>query len=57
MSEKEHMSPVDCFDGSAFRKSYIATDQRKEEVHNVSTDDLLIVHPVVDGRLKDEGRS
>ena len=56
MSEKEHMSPVDCFDGSAFRKSYIAPDQKKAEVHDTSTDDLLVIHPVVDGRLRDEGR-
>ena len=58
VAEREHMSPVDCFNGATVRRG--RTRERDAEdlddVHDHSTDDLLTIHPVVDGRLKDEGR-
>jgi 5'-nucleotidase len=50
ISRHEHMSGVDSFDGEKMRggKSSGGTDARDE--------DLLVIHPVVDGRLKDVGR-
>lgn len=55
ITEREHMSPVDCFDGATMRgqaKNADAEqgDEREEE------SDLLTIHPVIDGRLKDEGK-
>jgi hypothetical protein len=43
------MSDVDCFDGSNVRRGGTVQGDGEEE-------DLPIIHPVVDGRLKDEGR-
>lgn len=57
---REHMSGVDCFDGSHARA------EKGGETVTVTTDDgqsgkvdpdLLVIDPVVDGRLKDVGRS
>jgi len=45
------MSSVDCFGGSEARKGGVAVGKNKDE------DDLPTIHPVVDGRLKDEARS
>jgi hypothetical protein len=50
VSAREHMSEVDCFDGGKARKGSIG------EV-NQDTEDLITIHPVVDGRLKDEASS
>ncbi|KAF8636482.1 hypothetical protein AX17_003297 [Amanita inopinata Kibby_2008] len=47
----EHMSSVDAFDGETARKGQ-TTNIKRETID----DDLLIVTPVVDGRLRDEGR-
>ncbi|KAI6036873.1 Metallo-dependent phosphatase-like protein, partial [Pisolithus microcarpus] len=43
VSAREHMSGVDCFDGGTVRRGRGAAD-------------LPVIHPAVDGRLKDEGR-
>ena len=50
VAEREHMSNVDCFDGQAARSG---------EAGNVETgdEDLLTIHPIVDGRLKNIGRN
>jgi 5'-nucleotidase len=50
VSTAEHMSAVDPFDGDNCRKG--------EESQNYSgkPEDLLVISPVIDGRLKDEGR-
>jgi len=48
----EHMSAVDPFDGAQARKgvpSGIKGDEAPDE-------DLLVIHPEIDGRLKDVGR-
>lgn len=49
----EHMSPVDVYDGKNARqgKSSVLKPQVFEE-----EEDLLLVSPEIDGRLKDEGR-
>lgn len=46
----EHMSGIDCYDGSAARTG----DQSLKEQEG--DEDLLVASPVADGRLKDEGR-
>ena len=67
---REHMSDVDCFDGDRMRKGRFERDQQKaaktldgesgkggENVELTgSEEDLASIHPIVDGRLKDEGR-
>ncbi|KAI0273835.1 Metallo-dependent phosphatase [Gloeopeniophorella convolvens] len=50
ITSKEHMSGVDCFDGARQRAG-----EPQDEVDQ-SDEDLLVVNPWVDGRLKDEGR-
>ncbi|KAF7983055.1 hypothetical protein HWV62_23947 [Athelia sp. TMB] len=52
VSHKEHMSGVDCFNGHQARKGSIGEDDKGDNEEG----DLLIIHPTVDGRLKDEGR-
>jgi hypothetical protein len=50
------MSGVDCFDGATIRGGGTSNGPTaKKEIDE--TEDLLTIHPVVDGRLKDEGRS
>jgi 5'-nucleotidase len=53
VTAKEHMSGVDCFDGQKARSG--------EEFEGIpqgeGDEDLLVVSPVVDGRLRDEGRN
>ena len=68
ISGREHMSDVDCFDGAKVRKGRFEReekvwdprkDQRKREEDVELTgleEDLVTIFPVVDGRLKDEGR-
>ena len=48
----QHMSSVDVFDGSSARKG-----EPCEYVVKEASEDLLIVSPQLDGRLKDVGRS
>lgn len=50
ISVTEHMSEVDAFDGERARKSLACTPASGYE-----NDNLLLVKPEVDGRLKDEG--
>ncbi|TBU28887.1 Metallo-dependent phosphatase [Dichomitus squalens] len=72
ISGREHMSEVDCFDGETMRKGKFEKDRTKEESQDTekkqgkggeenaeltgSGEDLATIHPIVDGRLKDEGR-
>ena len=56
ITEQEHMSPVDCYDGSSVRKTQPHVQKDVKESLDVSEDDLVTIHPVVDGRFKDEGR-
>ena len=72
ISGREHMSEVDCFDGEKMRKGRFGRDQAKKVEEGAmdkegkdgeenaeltgSEEDLATIHPVVDGRLKDEGR-
>lgn len=52
VSATEHMSSVDAFDGPATRKG-----QECPVVHHTEADkDLLVISPLVDGRLKNVGR-
>ena len=54
ISRREHMSCVDCYDGGKVRRGGVADEGN---VYNQREEDLPIIHPVMDGRLKDEGRS
>ena len=58
VTEKEHMSGVDCFDGSTVRsrKAHGDGDDLKETL-DVSEEDIITIHPFIDGRFKDEGRN
>ncbi|KZT26337.1 Metallo-dependent phosphatase [Neolentinus lepideus HHB14362 ss-1] len=49
VASREHMSEVDCFHNEALRNY--------EELSDSSKNDLLVIHPEVDGRLQDLGRS
>lgn len=58
------MSGVDCFDGESVRKVYHRgedeteyedeEEEKKDRVPN--EEDMLVAHPVVDGRLRNVGR-
>ncbi|KAL1746984.1 Metallo-dependent phosphatase-like protein [Schizophyllum fasciatum] len=53
VSQTEHMSGVDVYDGKSARAG-----KQVETVDTAEYDpDLLVISPVVDGRMKDEGRS
>jgi len=54
VSTREHMSGVDCFDGSKARRGRVA-DKKNGNDDGPAEEDLPTIHPVVDGRLKDEG--
>ncbi|KAI0747874.1 Metallo-dependent phosphatase [Daedaleopsis nitida] len=65
---REHMSDVDCFDGASMRKGRFERDFKKTKAGgkvdkeggnaelNGVEEDLATIQPIVDGRLKDEGR-
>ena len=55
ITSKEHMTVVDCFDGSKQR----AGEPQGEinAIEKPSEEDLLVVYPEVDGRLEDEAQS
>jgi len=50
VARNEHMSEVDVFDGQKMREGKASGN---EVIENDA--DLLVIHPVVDGRLKDIG--
>ena len=55
ITSKEHMAVVDCFDGA---KQRAGEPQGKiNAIQKPSEEDLLVVYPSVDGRLKDEAQS
>jgi len=66
ITQVEHMSEVDCFDGERMRRKW-GTTQAKEakgedgqdgtRSRTADEDDLLQIHPVLDGRFKDIGRA
>jgi 5'-nucleotidase len=59
VTSKEHMSDVDCFNGSGARASTHDEPEKDGEEHgghDHGEEDLILIHPVIDGRLKDEGR-
>ncbi|KAI1790780.1 Metallo-dependent phosphatase [Ganoderma leucocontextum] len=68
ISGREHMSDVDCFDGAKVRRGRFERDEAKvedeldegkggEKIELAGfEEDLVTIYPVVDGRLKDEGR-
>jgi hypothetical protein len=64
VSQVEHMGDVDCFDGGKIIREWGAPQaqegkEEKDQSENGSgkdADDLLVIHPVVDGRMKDIGR-
>lgn len=49
------MTQVDCFDGAKQRAGEPQDD--RDALGKPSDEDLLVVHPLVDGRLKDEGKN
>jgi len=61
------MSEVDCFDGERVRRKWGTQpedmDPEKEKgrgetgAHTTDEEDLLHIHPVLDGRFKDIGRA
>ncbi|KAI0818817.1 Metallo-dependent phosphatase [Irpex lacteus] len=59
VTSKEHMSGVDCFDGSQARTGTGPAQVGDEagDSNDQSEEDLVLIHPVIDGRLKDQGRS
>lgn len=55
VTSKEHMSGVDCFDGAKLR---VGKQQDEDgETKAPAEEDMITVHPVVDGRLRNEARS
>lgn len=57
IANREHMTNVDCFDGERARGGQERNEADEVEVEDKdSDDDLLVVTPVIDGRLKDKGR-
>ena len=58
VTEKEHMSGVDCFDGSTVRGRKAQNDgDGWKETLDISEEDIITIHPFIDCRFKDEGRS
>jgi 5'-nucleotidase len=62
VAQVEHMSEVDCFDGEKMRRKWgvQGTKEEKDQGGGNSRapdeEDLLLIHPVLDGRFKDIGR-
>lgn len=54
ITAREHMSGVDCYDGKKIRRG---SGGNGENGHGKTDEDLLVIHPVVDGRIKDVARS
>jgi len=53
VASNEHMSHVDCVDGTLLRGGRA----RREEEEKRMLSQLVLVHPHIDGRLQDVGRS
>ncbi|KAF8431807.1 Metallo-dependent phosphatase-like protein [Boletus edulis BED1] len=53
ITAREHMSCVDCYDGTKVRRG----NDGKNGHEKTYKGDLLVIHPVVDGRFKDVARS
>lgn len=51
VGHRESMRAVDPFDGEKMRKGEKCAEPQVEQ-----DDDLLTISPIVDGRLKDQGR-
>lgn len=51
----EHMSGVDCFDGAKQRAG--EPQGESDGLGKPSDEDLPVVHPWVDGRLRDEAKN
>lgn len=61
VTQVEHMSEVDCFDGETVRRKWGAsppegTADGGADSHATDEEDLLQIYPVLDGRLKDIAR-
>lgn len=64
VTQVEHMSDVDCFDGGKIIKEWGAPQAQAgkeekgqdEKSSGKAADDLLVIHPVMDGRMNDIGR-
>ena len=54
VTAREHMSGVDCYDGKKVRQG---NGNGKIGPEKTYKEDLLVIHPVVDGRFKDVARS
>lgn len=57
IAQREHMSEVDHFDGKAVRRGRPDDKEGKKGDDGSDEQDLAEIHPVLDGRLRDEGRS
>lgn len=55
IAAREHMSGVDCYDGKKIRRGGVGDGKNGHE--KTCKEDLLVIHPVVDGRFKDVARS
>lgn len=55
ITSKEHMSGVDCFDGAKQRAG--EPQGESDGLGKPSEEDLPVVHPWVDGRLRDEAQN
>jgi len=55
VTSKEHMTGVDCFDGAKQRVG--EPQDGSDAIGQSSNEDLSVVHPLVDGRLKDEAQN
>lgn len=56
ISGREHMSEVDPFDGGKVRGGSGSAEMTVLGQDDNDNDDLLVIHPVIDGRLLDKGR-
>ena len=57
--QNEHMSGVDCINGEKMRGGFKETGAEGQQGQNSGSqddEDLLQIHPVVDGRFKNVGR-
>jgi len=65
VAQVEHMSDVDCFDGEKMRREWGAPQAQEakegkgqdEKSPHKNEEDLLNIHPVLDGRFNDIGRA